>query len=206
MKSLIDVLKEVKDCRSRQGRIYPLWGILALVILAAMHGETSLRGMWYWGKLQAERLVNRLGLWRYPALSTIWYILRDLDTGVLEEALRPWLPNDQAYAIDGKVLRGSKRQGQRALEVLTLVGQTFGQVLAQRLVEGGDELAAALALLEEVPLEGKVVSADAAILKAPFVQKVVEKGGLYRAGESRPTNTAGGVGGVDGLLVPAKGE
>ncbi|MGQ9667728.1 MAG: hypothetical protein ACUVWB_10475 [Anaerolineae bacterium] len=31
-----------------------------------------------------------------------------------------------------------------------------------------DELAAALALLEEVPLEGKVVSADGAIVKAPF--------------------------------------
>ena len=177
MTSLLDGLKLIKDSRSRHGRIYPLWGILALLILAAMHGETSLRGMWLWGKLQAEQLVRRLGLWRYPSLSTIWYILRGLDTGILEEALRLWLPNDQVYAADGKVLRGSKREGQRALEVLTLVGQTFGQVLAQRSVEGGDELAAALALLEEVPLEGQVVSADAAILKAPLVQKVVKKGG-----------------------------
>ncbi|MEM4204537.1 MAG: hypothetical protein QXS54_10755 [Candidatus Methanomethylicaceae archaeon] len=54
---------------------------------------------------------------------------------------------------DGKHLRGSKRLGE------------------------GDELAAALAILEEFPLEGKVISADAGILKAPFVQKVVEKKG-----------------------------
>lgn len=179
MKSLLDVLRQIKDPRSRQGRIYPLWGILALLTLAAMHGETSLRGMWHWGKLRAEQLVNNLGLWRYPALSTMWYSLQRLDTGVLEEGLRPWLPGEGAYAVDGKVLRGSKRPGERALEVLALVGQGLGQVLAQRQVEGGDELAAALALLEEVPLEGKVVSADAAILRAPFAQKVVEKGGGY---------------------------
>jgi len=50
-------------------------------------------------------------------------------------------------------------------------------VLAQRRMEGEDELAAALALLEEVPVAGKAVSVDAGILKAAFAQKVVEKGG-----------------------------
>lgn len=79
--------------------------------------------------------------------------------------------------VDGKRLRGSKRSGEGALAVLTMAGQELGKVLAQRLVEEENELAAALALLEEVPLEGSVVSAGAAMLKAPFVQKVVEKGG-----------------------------
>jgi hypothetical protein len=58
-----------------------------------------------------------------------------------------------------------------------MVGQTMGGIVGQRLVEGGDELAAALQLLEEVPIEGTVISADAGLLKTPLVQKVVEKGG-----------------------------
>ena len=204
MQSFLDVLKQIEDGRSRRGRIYPLWGLLALVTLAAMHGETSLRGMWYWGKLRAERLVHKLGLKRYPTLGTLWYSLQRLDTGALEQALRPWLPEENVCAVDGKVLRGSKRPNKGALAVLTLVGETLGQVLAQCQVEAGNELAAALALLEEISLEGKVVSADAAILKASFAQKVVKKGGLYRASESQSTHIAGGTGNVDRHLVTAE--
>jgi len=181
MQSLVDILKQIEDPRSRRGRRYPLWGMLAVLILAAMHGETSLRGMWYWGKLRSERLVHRLGLRRYPTLGALWYVLRKLNTGALEQALRPWLPEEKVYAVDGKVMRGSKRPHKDALAVLALVGETLGQVLAQRQIEAGNELAAALALLAEIPLEGKIISADAGILKAPLAQKVVEKGGATSA-------------------------
>lgn len=175
--SLLDALRQVKDPRSRQGKIYELWQILAILVLAAMQGETSLHGMWSWGKEHAALLQQRLDLWRYPGLVGIWKVLKRLDGGALEEALRPWLAEEQAYAVDGKHLRGSKRGVEAALHVVTLVGQRLGQVLAQREVKGGSELEAALALLEEMPLEGKVVSADAGILQAPFARKVVEKGG-----------------------------
>jgi len=43
-------------------------------------------------------------------------------------------------------------------------------VLAQRRMEGENELAAALALLEEVPVAGKAVSVDAGILKAAYAE------------------------------------
>lgn len=125
-----------------------------------------------------------LGLWArpcLPSLGTFWYVLQKIDVGELERVLREWVAcweEEKAYAIDGKTLRGSKREGgKEALQVLTIAGQKLRGVLGQHLVEGGDELAAALQLLEEVPLEGKVVSADAGIMKAPFAQAVVEKGG-----------------------------
>lgn len=139
--------------------MYPLYGILAVLLLAAMHGQTSLRGMWQWGEKRAERLVwyEPLGLWGsgYPRLSTVWTVLKRLDAATLVEVLRPFLPEDKRVMIDGKVLRGSKRAaGERALSVLTVVGQHLGAVLAQRPLEGEDELSAALALLEEVPVAG----------------------------------------------------
>lgn len=184
--SLLALLRTIPDPRSRHGRIYPLYGLLAVLILAAMHGENSLLGMWQWAKAREEKLVNHfpLGLWaraHLPSLATFWQVLRKLDAGMLENVVGQWVQSwsgEQAYALDGKEMRGSKRRpGTRALRALTLAGQTLRGIVAARQVYEGNELAAALALLEEVPLEGKVVSADAGLLHATFAQKVVEKGG-----------------------------
>lgn len=89
----------------------PLHSILAAVLLAAMHGETSLSGMWQWRKVRAERLLRHeaLRLWAsgYPALSTV---LQRGHMEALGAALRPLLPEKGHYLGDGKVLRGSKRK------------------------------------------------------------------------------------------------
>ena len=45
MRTVLGLLRQIEDPRSRRGRIYPLWGVLAILMLAAMDGETSLRGM-----------------------------------------------------------------------------------------------------------------------------------------------------------------
>lgn len=186
--SVLSRLRQVPDPRSRHRREYPLPGLLAILILAAAHGETSLRGMWQWGQERASILMNffPLGLWanaRYPSLGTFWYLVSKLSAGILEQALGDWGVSEEEkdYAMDGKALRGSKRAGEEALRVVTLVGQCLRRVIAQRGVEGGDELAAALHLLESEELEGKVVSADAGLLKAPLVQKVVQKKGAISA-------------------------
>ena len=194
--SLLALLRTVPDPRSRRGRIYPLYGLLAVLILAAMHGENTLLGMWQWAKAREEQLVDYfpLGLWarpHLPSLATFWQVLRKLDAGVLEYVVGQWVQSwsgEQAYALDGKEMRGSKRRpGERALRALTLAGHTLQGIVAARQVGQGNELAAALALLEEVPLEGKVVSADAGLLHAIFAQKVVKKGGPT-SGQSRTTS------------------
>ena len=181
MKVLLDELRKVQDKRSRHGRYYPLYGLLGVLLLAAMHGENSLRGMYLWAKARADRLAEYepLGLrGKVPSLGTFWYALRKVESGELEAVLRGWVEEqEKVYAIDGKVLRGSKREKKSALGVVAMVGHTLRQVVMQQEIEDGDELEAALKLLTEVPLEGKIVSADAGILKGPFAQAVVEKGG-----------------------------
>ena len=39
--NVIQALKTIPDPRSRRGRHYPLFGLLAIVLRAAMHGERS---------------------------------------------------------------------------------------------------------------------------------------------------------------------
>lgn len=185
--SVLQALQAIPDPRGRQGRQYPLYGLLAILLLAAMHGERSLRGMWLWAREREKILLSypqlRLrAVGRIPGLATFWYALSRLQGGALEQALQGLLVAEKDLALDGKSLRGSKRAGKAdALQVVTLAGVILRQVWEQKVVEAGDEMGAAIALLEEFSVEGKVISADAGILKAPFVQKVVEKKGATLA-------------------------
>ena len=157
-------------------------GIVAMLLLGALEGEGSLRGMWlrgrkYWAIL--VRVLAPLGLpVESPALSTVWSFVQRVDAKALEEALGGWVEEEEALSVDGKVLRGSGREGERALEVLAAVGQRMGQVWGQRVVEGEEE-AAVLALLRALPLEGKVVTLDAGLMERPVVKAIGGKRGYY---------------------------
>ncbi|MGC8826284.1 MAG: hypothetical protein ACP5TV_04670, partial [Anaerolineae bacterium] len=156
-----------------------------MLLAGALEGEGSLRGMWLRGKKYWEKLVQRvgwLGVPKPPCLTTVWYALRRVDEQKLGEALAGWL-GEEVWSVDGKTLRGSKRAGEGALQVLVLAAQRNGKVLAQRRVEGGDEVEAVLALLSEVPVEGKVVSMDAGLMRRPEVRRLRERGVLRGFGE-----------------------
>jgi len=181
--SLMDYLAQVPDPRSRQGQRYRLPSLLACLILAGLNGETSLRGMWMWAQEHSSLLLWPLGFWdvgRIPSLDTFWSLLRRLDVEALLRAVNEWLAawsGVERISVDEKVLRGSKREGKPALMVLAAAGQRVGLVLEQLEVNGGDKTAAALALLERIPVEGKVVTMDAGLLQRPVVEAVVKKGG-----------------------------
>ncbi len=73
--SLLGLLAQLPDPRRRQGRMYPLSGILGMLVLAALNGEGSLRGMWLWVRAHWSDLADALGFFglsRPPALSTVW--------------------------------------------------------------------------------------------------------------------------------------
>lgn len=64
------------------------------------------------------------------------------------------------------------------MQALVVAAQQLGVVLQQRCGEG-DVLEAALAVLEEIPLDGKVVSVDAGLLQRCLVEHGVTKRGGY---------------------------
>lgn len=172
------IIALVPDPRSRRGRIYPLVAILGMLLLGSLEGEGSLRGMWMRGKKHWQALIAALGVVgvpQPPELTTVWYVLQRIDAERLEQALGAWAAEEEVFCMDGKYLRGSRRAGERALQVLAIAGQRGGQVLIQREVNG-DEGATAVALLGEIPLEGKVVSVDAGLMEQKVVQEVRKRG------------------------------
>jgi hypothetical protein len=182
--SLLEMLRRVPDPRRREGRVYPLASILAMLILAGVNGESSLRGMLMWADAHWALLVRELGFKptrKAPVYGGVWRLLAALDTAALEQALAEWsaglAAEAAAVSLDGKQLRGSKRAGLPALQVVSAAAQTVGVVVGQARVEGGDVLAGALAVLQGIPLEGKVVTMDAGLLQKRVVDTVLEKGG-----------------------------
>jgi hypothetical protein len=110
--------------------------------------------------------------------------LLSLDADEVDRLLRPWMERFLGHPLggisaDGKVLRGSKRATTSALHVVELVSQAHGEVLAQREAVGGDEVAALLVLLTEVPLAGRMISMDAGLLTAGVTQTIQQEQGDY---------------------------
>ncbi len=184
-RSLLGHLRSLPDPRRRQARVYPLAGFIGMLVLAAAAGESSLRGMWVWAVERWEMIGDRLGFWdvgRPPALTTVWKVMQRVDVGQMESVLAKWSRQELGavegvIAIDGKTLRGSKRYGEVALQVVTAAGQDLQRILAQSQVQAGDWVATALDLLGTLPLEGKVVTMDAGLLHRSVAQTVVKKGG-----------------------------
>ena len=117
---LIEVLAEIPDFRSTQGKRHPLAAILALVCSALLCGYRSYTAIAEWGRNYGARLTHVLGFTRRPpCAATLHTVLRGVDREALEANLGAWAeallaappPSQDAaagMAIDGKTLRGSQ--------------------------------------------------------------------------------------------------
>ncbi len=185
--SLLACLERIPDPRRRQGRRYRLAPLLGLVVLGALHGYDSLRGIWVWARYHWPKLWAPLGFGspHFPAYNTVRDLLARLDGDEVDRIVRQWLEQVmgqpiRAVSADGKVLRGSRRATVPGLAVVNLVGHEPQVILAQAKVPaGGGELDTLLRLLRETPLSGRVVTLDAGLLSAETTQVIAQGGGDY---------------------------
>jgi predicted transposase YbfD/YdcC len=189
---LIEVLAEIPDFRSNQGKRHPLAAILALMCSALLCGYRSYTAMAEWGRNYGVCLTRALGFTRQPpCAATLHTILRQVDREALEAKLGVWvegvlvgtpLPQDGAegIAVDGKTLRGRQKQGAPGVHLLSALGHRLGVTLAQRAVaDKTNEMPVALDLLRQLVLEGRVVTMDALLTQRQIAQQIVEAGGDY---------------------------
>ena len=185
--SLLGRLHMLPDPRRRQGRRYPLASLLGLLILAALHGESSLRGMWLWARNHWDELWWPLGFGspHFPALTTIWNLLGNIDADAVDRLVSGWLADllgqpTGGLSADGKVLRGSRRAGLPGVWLVALARHDLGSVLTQRQVAAGShELPTLLALLRESPLQAQTITLDAGLLCAETTQVIRAQQGDY---------------------------
>jgi hypothetical protein len=195
--SLLSFLATVPDPRSRHGRQHPLPAILALVCCAILCGARGYAAIGQWAEDHDITLMHRLGFTRRPPKSGgIRKVLIALNLKAFEHALTSWveallgrtlvaaLSTPEAFALDGKSARGSFDGLQKAVHLLSLLAHESGLSLAQAAVPNGvaektNEHKAALRLLEDLALEGRLVTGDAMFCQRDFCQQVIDARGDY---------------------------
>ncbi len=185
--SLLGRLAQLPDPRRRAGRRYPLAAVLGLLVLGALHGESSLRGIWLWARANWCSIWQPLGFRspHFPALTTIWNLLGAIDANALDQVISSWV-NDlfgdapTGMSADGKVLRGSRRADTAPVWLVSLARHDVGAVLRQRQVpDGAHELSTLLSLLRETVLQQHVITLDAGLLCAETTQVIRAQQGDY---------------------------
>lgn len=186
----------------------PLVALLQQTVVALLCGARSQLAVAQWGRERLEddpELLVALGLppGRSPCVATLHRVYRQLDVGAFEAALGAWLNRTgttsaeppvkpgvgrprEALALDGKVLRGSqpKREGEPnsvpGTYLVAAYAHQSGRVVGQVRAAGkGHELAAAKVLLKQVPIAGRVVTADALLTQRDISEQIVTDRGDY---------------------------
>jgi predicted transposase YbfD/YdcC len=190
---LLEVLAEIPDGRKARGKRHPLAAILALVCVAVLCGYRSYSAAAQWARIYPADLVRALGFTHPtpPCAATLCSVLRHLDREQVEARLGAWaeavlasLPaapaEDEAIALDGKTLRGSRRQGALDVHLLSALSHRLGLTLGQRAVsDKTNEITVAVPLLRSLVLEGRVVTTDALLTQRAIAQTIVDGGGDY---------------------------
>ena len=183
--TLWEALGDVPDRRGRQGRQYSLRSILGISLAAMLAGANDLRAIFRWGRRLRPEALRAFGVvsGKAPCHATYHYFFASLDADALSRtlgrhALRQAEPGH--VAIDGKTLRGSRRGERKALHVLSAFAVDLGAVIGDLAVEpDANEIAAALALLKDLPLNGAIVTGDAIFAQRALCRHIGEAGGHY---------------------------
>jgi len=188
--SLFAALTKLTDRRDARGLRYALVTVLVYLILAKLAGEDHLRGIAQWVALRKKALAGVLGLAKVqaPHATTYSRILRyAVDVEELERVTRDFFASQPQAGkgvvlnLDGKTLRGTIPAGEtKGIHLLAAYLPEEGWVLFQ--VEVGsweNEIPAAMRILRQLDLRGKIVTGDALLAQRELSTHIVETGGDF---------------------------
>jgi predicted transposase YbfD/YdcC len=189
---IMEILAEIPDHRQRQGRRYPLSGMLALACVATLCGYKSVRAIAEWGVNYGEQYAAELGFEAhgYPAQVTWYRVFSKLEIESVENKLGEWSEQVlqsltaanklEGISIDGKTLRGSLKQGAQTSHLLAAATHRLGSVLAQVAVDDRtNEIGQIEELLVKLALKGRVVTTDSLLTQRKVAKIIVENEGDY---------------------------
>jgi DDE family transposase len=185
MSDLWEALRGLPDRRTRKGRRYCLGSIVALSLAAMLSGANDLMAIYRWGRRLTPKGLEMLGIerGRAPCHSTYHYVFRSIAAGDLERALGVLARVDGPLghvAIDGKRLRGSQHELSPGVHLLQAFSTRLSAAIGSLVVPPDSaEMIEALALLKALPLDGAVITGDAAFTYRPIIEAIRTGGGDY---------------------------
>ena len=190
---LIEVFSDIPDVRQARGKRHPLPAILALACCAMLCGSRSYSAIAEWGRNYGSASAHALGFTHNtPCASTLHTIFGRLDCEGFEATLGGWADSvvahtpttptapETAMAVDGKTLRGSKKQGAPGTHLLSVLAHRLGLTLTQQAVAAKtNEITEVETVLRQIVLTGRVVTMDALLTQRQVAQTIVDAGGDY---------------------------
>jgi predicted transposase YbfD/YdcC len=196
--TLMEVLTQVPDYRTRKGRYHRWLTLLSLIAAAMASAQHTPQAIARWVREQRAALFAALPptVARLPSESTIRRTLAQMDVTALETALAAFQPPAapvptppppatptptplQGLALDGKAVRGVGRDG-HPCHLVALVQHGDARVLAQVTVaHKRDERSAVPELLKGRDLTGTLLTTDALHTLRRAAQQIRDQNGHY---------------------------
>lgn len=189
-KGLFDRLIKITDPRKARGIRHSQASILAIAICACLSGCRSFAAIGQWSSNLTQELRERFkcrrsartGKYIAPSEPTIRRVLQKTDAEEVDQMINEWLDDsgDEAIAVDGKTLRGSRSKDKKAVHLLSALLHKEGVVIAQKEVDSKtNEIKAFKPLLENIDIKGKTVTADAMHAQKEHAKYIKKQDGDY---------------------------
>jgi hypothetical protein len=185
--TLFEALQGIPDHRTKKGTRFPLAAILAIAIAAMLSGANDLMAIFRWGRRLSPKALQALGVdekrKKAPCHATYHYVFKALPVAELAKALGCLVESEDGLghvAIDGKRLRGSQCETSPGVHMLHAFSTKLKAAVGSLTVPpDSGEAVEALELIKNLPLEGAVVTGDAAFTYRPIVEAIKRQGGDY---------------------------
>jgi predicted transposase YbfD/YdcC len=188
LESLYDRFQRIKDPRKAHGKRYSLVTLLVVIFLAKLCNQDTPVAIADWARNHAHQLIELLQLKRtwMPHHNTIRRVFQAIvDAAEFERLVREYHQQQpgggEQLAMDGKTLRGTRLADEaKAEHVLSVYDVQAQRVVAQAVVEKKEnEIVAAPQALQQVPVEGKIITGDAMHAQRAVSAQIVAQGGDY---------------------------
>jgi DDE_Tnp_1-associated/Transposase DDE domain len=185
--TLFEALQSIPDHRTKKGMRFPLAAILAIAIAAMLSGANDLMAIFRWGRRLSPKALQALGVdkkrKRAPCHATYHYVFKSLSAAELTKALGCLVPSEGGLghvAIDGKRLRGSQCETSPGVHMLQAFSTKLRAAIGSlRVPPDSGEAVEVLELINSLPLEGAVVTGDAAFTYRSIAEAIKKRGGDY---------------------------
>jgi len=173
-RSLWERLNQLLDPRKRKGRLHGLASTLTICALATLCGARGTRAIAEFAEYLNPTQLRLLRCYysktrkRYepPSEPTLRRVLKIVSAADFDRVVAAWLADHDGpirrLAVDGKTVKKAKNKDGRALHLVAAVTHESARLVAQRPVdEKSNEITALRPMLQDVPLHGVIVTADA---------------------------------------------
>lgn len=190
MEELLEWMEVIEDFRQEKKVRHKLKDILVIVLFATLANADDWIEIWMFAHKKEEYLRQYITLENgIPSHDTIQRVMGMIAPEIIQQLQLKWqeLLNGeegeklrQIIAIDGKTMRGNKRNGSKPSHIVSAWCDSMGYCLGQVAVEEkSNEITAIPELLDRINVKGQIVTIDAMGTQTAIAEKIRSKRADY---------------------------